>query len=95
MRGGTLERLRKKAIRARALAFRQWTRIPEIRRDMGIAAIVTALNFLLNAALLSIPLTVFTELSYWESVISLWVLIPFVEHYYTWFRERWRDSVRP
>lgn len=74
------------------------TLIPEITRETIIERADTTFNYLQNSSLLSIPLSItlfwndWTIKKYLLIVLSLWVLLPFIEHYYWWFREGWKEK---
>jgi len=76
-----------------------WTKISEENRKQMIHFISLMLNFLLNSILFSIPITIiifhaFSWKQYGITIICVWILLPFVEHYYVWFRETWKDNIR-
>lgn len=80
-------------IAVRKIFLDQWTKISEENREKFFSFLSVTLNFLLNALLLSVPVTLLLPISYWKSVICIWFSLPFIEHYYVWFRENWRDSL--
>lgn len=69
-------------------------------QDETKEVIDTVFKFSQNAFLLSFPFYFFTcfflvqSFSRWLAVfVSLWVLIPFFEHYYVWVRAHWKEKV--
>jgi len=76
-----------------------WHKIPEKERKEHISNIEKILNYLVNASLLSVP-TYFFSLLFLKSsfirfiliLISLWILLPFIEYYYVWFKDDWKYS---
>lgn len=87
-----------KKFRAKVLA--RWTKIPELTRKSFLINLSSALNYLINSCLLSVPFTFFISSWSWSwkmyfiLVLCGWILMPFIEHYYVWFRENWKDSIR-
>ena len=71
----------------------KWTRIPEGSRKKFFSFLNISFNFLQNALLLAVPVTLLTTVSYLESVIIIWIILPFLEHYYVWLREEWKDEL--
>lgn len=81
--------------------LQKWDAIPLEKRNTGIQKVNSLLVYFLNALLLSIPLTIFLYFrgfaffrTYIFSVASLWVIIPYVEHYYVWFRRTWYEEIQ-
>lgn len=69
------------------------TKIPEENRKKFISFSSVTLNFLVNAIILSIPVTLLLHFPYWKSVVCIWIIQPFFEHYYIWLRETWKDEL--
>ena len=76
----------------RKFVLAQWTKIPEKSRAVFWKALGESLNYLANALLISVPVSVLTGFSYWKSVLCTWIILPFVEHYYVWFHEGWKGK---
>jgi len=70
-----------------------WTKISEENRKGFFITFHSSFNYLQNALLLSVLITLLTGFSYFKSVICVWVLLPFFEHYYIWLREKWKDDL--
>jgi len=75
-----------------------WDSFPEEKQKSILESVSSISNFLVNAILLAIPVSLlffnpFTIKSYFLMVLCLWILMPFVENYYVWFRERWKDEL--
>jgi len=67
--------------------------IPQKTKESVLARLSVILNYLANSILLAIPLSIILSVNYLVCVICLWVLIPYIESYYVWFRERWKDDL--
>ena len=87
------EKLRKKYIILRKSTLTQWTKISEERRKQFISFFNSSFNYLQNAVLIAVPLSLLTRFSYIQSMIIIWFSLPFIEHYYVWFREKWKDDL--
>ena len=77
-------------IEVRKKFLKRWTKISEKNRKKFFISLSSAINFFLTALLLTVPITLLTTVSPWKTVISLWFFLPFMEHYYIWFRETWK-----
>lgn len=70
--------------------------VPEERRDSVLSSLERVLDYFVNASLLALPvsLVIFWKdvsfLDYVLVVLCLWIALPFVEHYYAWFRSDWK-----
>lgn len=75
-----------------------WCKFSEETRESIVDKLSEILNYLGNAVLLAVPLTFillpdFSIKNYLITVACVWILIPFIEEYYVWFREKWKDSL--
>jgi hypothetical protein len=75
-----------------------WTKLSEESRENIVKKFSSSLNYLFNSLLLSIPLCfiIYHSISlkyYGIIVLCVWVLLPFIEDYYVWFREKWKDDL--
>ncbi len=85
--------MRNRYIAVRKKFLDKWTRIPEKSRIKFISTLSIVLNYLVNALLLAVPISLLTTVSYPKTVICIWFSLPFIEHYYVWFRENWKDNL--
>lgn len=72
----------------------KWTSYEEEDRKWFLAKLGILLNFGANSAALALPLWIIFPVSYWKTLLCLWILLPFIEHYYVWIREGWRDNLQ-
>ena len=78
----------------------KWDLINPDIQDRIVTIIFNFFNYLFNALLLSIPIAIIFfvlgesfKSSYFYSVICVWIFIPYMEHYYVWFRDKWKDDI--
>lgn len=76
-----------------------WGDLQESKED-EIVKLGTILNYGVTSGFLSVPLFTLSLIYYKPTILrfflimlSLWCLLPFVEYYYLWFRELWRDDL--
>ena len=90
------EKFKPKYIVARARFLKRWTKIPEGSRKKFFSFLNIAFHYFQNAILLAIAVTslvsLFDKFTYWKAVICIWFSLPFIEHYYVWFRENWKHE---
>lgn len=77
-----------------------WGKIGEDKQKQITERAEFILNYLVNSILLSVPFYIFsyfvfgTNYSRWFLIIiCLWISLPFIEHYYIWFREGWKKEI--
>ena len=87
------EKLRKRYIAVRKIFLEKWTKIPEERRELFFSFLHSSFNYLQNALLLAVPIWLFASAPYYKIMLCIWFTLPFVEHYYLWFREKWKDDI--
>jgi hypothetical protein len=75
----------------------RWHKISLDRRKSIIIKVETVLNYLVNAIIISVPLTIiftsFNLANYFSMILCVWFVLPFIEHYYIWFRENWKNDI--
>ena len=78
----------------------RWHKIPEPVRLNILHVTGIILNYLSNGILLSVPIYIFLFLKYNSSfdvyfylVISISILLAFMEHYYVFFRQNWQKMI--
>jgi hypothetical protein len=69
-----------------------WGRLREPQKDWVVKTLDTILNYLANATFLSIPISIAVKVPFWKTLICVWLLIPMIEHYYIWFRAKWKED---
>jgi len=87
------EKLKEKYFVVRKKFLEIWTKISEEKRKKFISFLDISFNYLQNALLISVPVMLLLHISYWKSVICIWIILPFLEHYYIWIRETWKDDI--
>ena len=80
-------------LRSRFLFY--WTKISEPSRDTFFMFVSTLLNYLLNAVLFAIPVSIFFHQNFWLCMLAFWALLPLFEHYYVWVCAGWNDPRDP
>jgi len=70
-----------------------WTKIHEDHRKQFWRFVKTGTEFLFNAVLLAVPFSILTRYTYFQMVLCVWFSLPFIEHYYVFFMEKWKDHL--
>ena len=77
----------------------RWHKIPENIRTHILDCLSIILNYLANGILLSVPIYIFLYLifnlpfnTYFYLVISISILLSYIEHYYIFFKENWKKQ---
>ena len=85
--------------RIKKRVLQKWDAIDKDLRTQIVKTLVSVFNYFLNALLLSIPVSIVFYLwngEFWKmyffSVICLWIIIPYMEYYYIWFKDKWREN---
>lgn len=88
-------------MKLRQKIIEEWHKVPQKKQNLILVYAEKVLNYLLNSLLLAIPCYFFSTLflgghdfvRYLIIFVSLFVLLPFIEHYYIWFRDGWMNDI--
>ena len=80
-------------MKLKKVLIKEWGKLKEVQQIKLLNFIEKTINYFLTSLLCSIPLFLFFGVVWWKSIISIFLLLPFFEHYYVWLREKWKDDI--
>jgi hypothetical protein len=84
---------------ARAWWLRQWTRLSEENRAEFWNGLIAVINYLWNGLLFGTMVKFAIDMKkagvypLWKVAICTGLALLLLEHYYVWFREKWRENL--
>jgi len=80
--------------------LQRWGSLKVETQNWIIGKVETLLNYIINSIIVSIPIYLILFLKYDLKLYNYFILVvivltalPFIEHYYVWFREDWKKDI--
>jgi len=73
--------------------IKEWGKLKEVHQIKLLTFLEKTINYFLTSLFFSIPLCLFFDFVWWRTILSIFLILPFLEHYYVWLREKWKDDI--